>query len=378
VLSSGSDSFSRSALGHAAFVELLRAQGVPLIVSRHSSAERAGRRALLVLAEPQLDTPDTPRERRLEAMLSGARDVLLVLPKWRGSDHRERPGWVGAVRPVPGEAITRVLAAAGVSGSVAAAAGPPAGCTGTSARPTWGQRQLLTAAADGLRPLVSCAGGVLLGELPRTGGGRLLVLSDPDAFANHALGKGDHARLAMDLVALARRPGQPLVIDEVLHGHERVPSLWRELFAFPLLPSVLQAALALAAFVAAGVGRFGAALRPPPALASGRAVLIENTASLLRLAGHSAHTLGRYFESAVSDVARALHAPAAVLAGDVHGWLHSIGRRRGVGVDLPALERQVHAALRAEGPPAAILAAARRIHRWKEEMLRGPQHHPGR
>ena len=50
VLSHGADSFSRSALGHRALVDLLRGEGVSVLVSRHSSASRASDTALLMLA----------------------------------------------------------------------------------------------------------------------------------------------------------------------------------------------------------------------------------------------------------------------------------------------------------------------------------------
>ncbi len=54
VSSSAADSFSRSALGHRGFVELLRANGIPVLVSRYASAERAGASSLLLIAEPRL------------------------------------------------------------------------------------------------------------------------------------------------------------------------------------------------------------------------------------------------------------------------------------------------------------------------------------
>jgi len=169
------------------------------------------------------------------------------------------------------------------------------------------------------------------------------------------------------------------VIDETLHGHERIPSLWRELFVFPLLPSVIQAALALLALVWSGMGRFGAPLPLPAALASGKDVLIDNTASLLRMAGHSAHTLGRYFDAALTDVVRALHAPASARPRDVYAWLSGVGRRRGVRVDLSVLRGQVERARFHDVRSAsAIVSTARRIHLWRLEMLRGPQDDPRR
>jgi hypothetical protein len=377
--SSAADVFSRSALGHKAFVDLLRAQRVPLLVSRYASGERASRSALLLVAEPRLTESDPARERRLQSMLSMARTALVVLPKWQGQPDPEREGWVATVEPVGDEVIRRALAAAGVPASVAHSADPLDRCRGTEAVIAWARPQLLVPSTDDLRPLISCRDGLLLAETVRPDGRRLLVLSDPDVIANHGLGDADHARLALEILAHARRPGQTVVVDETLHGHERPPVLWRELFTFPLLPPVLHGALALLAFVWSGLGRFGAPLPPPPALGSGKSLLIENTASLLHGAGHSAHALGRYLDGAMAQVARALHAPATLAPARLHAWLQGAGRRRGARVDLARLEAQVERVRESPRPSAAaILAAAQRIHRWKQEMLLGPQDDPGR
>jgi hypothetical protein len=187
----------------------------------------------------------------------------------------------------------------------------------------------------------------------------------------------DHATVALGAVDRARPRERTVVIDETLHGHERVPSLWRELFTFPLVLALLQAVLALGALVWSGLGRFGAPLAAPPALASGKTMLIDNTAALMRTAGHSAHALGRYFEAAVADVARGLHAPAPGAAA-LAAWLRGHGRGRRPGLDLAAVKEAVENAQRALPPStAAVMSAARRIHRWRQELLRGPEEHPG-
>ncbi len=54
----GADSWSRSALGHRAFVELARAQGHQVLVSRHRTADRAREGALTALLEPGIGAED--------------------------------------------------------------------------------------------------------------------------------------------------------------------------------------------------------------------------------------------------------------------------------------------------------------------------------
>jgi len=376
VRSSGADAFSRSALGHRAFAELLRATGTPVLVSRYASAERAGRSSLLIIAEPRLDPGATGRARRLAAMAGGGRTTLLVLPKWTGRAHKDHGGWVEAVEPLDQARVDRVLDAVDLPAH--AVRFPEAGrCDRATAGWDWVSPQLLVPEGTRLRPLIACEKGVLLAEMATRDSGRLLVLSDPDLLSNHGLGRADNASLALAIVDLARDAGRPVVIDETLHGFERPPSLWRELFTFPLLPATIQAGVALLALVASGLGRFGAPLAVAPALTPGRALLIENTASLLAAGGHSAHSLGRYFDGTLSDLAHTLHAPPSLHGSRLLTHLADSGRRRGVKHDVRALERRV-AQLRSSARPApsAVLATAREIHGWRKEMLRGSGNHP--
>ncbi len=46
------NAYSESAIGHMAFVETLRALGIPVLVSRSDSALKAGPNDLLIVAEP--------------------------------------------------------------------------------------------------------------------------------------------------------------------------------------------------------------------------------------------------------------------------------------------------------------------------------------
>ncbi|HET9317561.1 MAG TPA: DUF4350 domain-containing protein [Vicinamibacteria bacterium] len=375
VESAEADAYSRSAIGHRAFVELLRAQNVPVMVSRFDSGGRAGEQALLVVAEPRLDVDAPTRSRKLQQMLRSARHTLLVLPKRQGHEDSDHRGWLARAELVPPTAISRVLQDADIPAGYALPSGDGIQqCDGVPANPTLQRPQLIRATGDGLTPLIACTNGWLLAEREDAQGGRVLVLSDPDVLANHGLGDGDNATVAWAILGYARQPGQAVVLDETLHGHERVPSLWRELFTFPLAAASLQGALVVGFLVWAGLARFGAPLPVPVALSAGKGVLVDNTAALLRLGGHSAYTLGRYLESLKYEVARTLHAPAGLAPPELRERLRRLGRRRRVTEDLGALETSV-ARLRDEKAPApaAVLAVARRVHRWRQEMLGGPE-----
>jgi hypothetical protein len=224
VESADADAYSRSAIGHRAFVELLRAQDVPVMLSRFDSGTRAGSQALLVVAEPRLDVDSPTRSRKLQQMLRSARHTLLVLPKWQGHEDGDHRGWLDRAELVPPTAIARALQDANVPAGYAFPTGDgEQQCEGVPANPTLTRPQLLRPSGDGLTPLIACASGWLLAEREDAQGGRLLVLSDPDVLANHGLGDGDNATVAWSILGYARQPGQAVVLDETLHGHERVP-----------------------------------------------------------------------------------------------------------------------------------------------------------
>jgi hypothetical protein len=374
LVSADADAYSRSAIGHRALVELLRAQQVPVMVSRFDSGNRAGEQALLVLAEPRLESGSKPAERKLQQMLRAAQRSLLVLPKWRGQEDPKHRGWLGRAGPVPPAEVAGLLKAVDVPAVAYLAAGGGAqSCEGAGASATLERPQLLRPVEgdESLRPLVTCGDGWLLAERgEQEDGSRVFVLSDPDVLANHGIADGDNAAVAWAVLEHARLPGQAVVLDETLHGHERVPSLFRELFTFPLALVTFQAVLAIAFLVWSGASRFGAPVPPAPILEAGKGVLVENTAALLRLGGHSAYTLGRYLDSLTQEVARVLHAESGGKPGEARARLRRIGRRRRVTEDLATLESAVERLCGEKSPaPAAVLAVARRVHRWREEML---------
>jgi len=366
--SSQSDSFSRSAVGHRAFVELLKELGRPTVVSRFNSGGKARDSALLVVAEP-LIAGDPTRERMLLAMIREAQRTLVVLPKWSGTESAEEPAFIESAELLGAQAVEDVLDALDVDAEVVRV---PAGALVTwesgeiGAAPNLPGPQLLRGRA--IRPIVSCAQGVLLGHVS-TGRRTVLVLSDPDLLSNHGLVRPRNAMAMMGIMELARGPNDAVVIDETLHGFGKEPSLFRSLFEFPLGLATIQALFAAAVLLWAAMGRFGAPQPMAPPLEAGKAALIGNIASLLALGGHGAHALRRYLDGAVAEVRAALHVPAGLKAAEAEERLDQTRltyRLR----DLREL------ATNERGDRRRILWVARRIHRWREEMIRGRVGHP--
>jgi hypothetical protein len=224
---------------------------------------------------------------------------------------------------------------------------------------------------NGFRPLISCRGGVLLAETSRRRN-RVLVLSDPDILSNAGIGRAENAALVVSIIEYLRGSDGAVVVDETIHGHERAPSIWRELLGFPLVVIMAQALVVLAILLWVGTGRFGAPQRPEPTLEPGHRFLIENTAELVRYRGQLGAALTPYLQTTVHSVRRALGAPPDLDGAALSAWLDRVGRARGTTDRLGDLEKLTRQVAKQPIRAARVIANAARIDRWRREILHGP------
>jgi hypothetical protein len=365
----GADGFSRSAIGHGAFVELLRDLGYPVIVSRSRTAEKGAGDAVLALLEPDIEREgEGPRAGLFSDMYEQAPRLLLVLPKRTGFPDPKRPRWLGMADLLPLEDVQRVLDALEIDASVLRPAEPLGAWKGDLPAPALDAPQLLR--SEELAPVLSTDAGMLVGELSGEDW-QVLVVSDPDLLAAHGLGRGDNAVLALALLDRLGANPRPVVIDETLHGHGIEPSIARELFRFPLLLATVQALAAAGLLAWAALVRFGRPARPPRALAPGLAFLVDHTAGLLLQGGHVGTALAAQLRAAKEAIAHRLRPPGD-LADSPDAWLARTAAARGRAEALAALEARVRAlrdAGRGRGEDA--LHVARAIHAFRREMTDG-------
>ncbi|MEM8886150.1 MAG: hypothetical protein AAGD14_18965 [Planctomycetota bacterium] len=365
------DSFSRSALGHHAFVELLRELDIDTLVSRNRSGSRAGKRALLLIAEPVVGSG--LREGMLRDQVAEARTCLLVLPKWEGTVDKKQNGWVGSVYPVDDAMRDKPLTALGINARVRRLPDGAAPRWDADIAPRLIQPQLL--ASGDFVPLIASDAGTLLARV-RTRYGEVFVLSDPDLLSNHGLSHPGNAIAMLTVLARVRASAdQPVVVDETLHGFGREPSVYRALFDFPLLVATLHGVAIVVVLLWAGMGRFGKPEPARPPLGEGQEVLLANTADLLAAGGHAGPALVRYLNFASRETRDALHAPARLGGDELAAWLDRAAAARGITpsmTELRATTRSLDRRRRA-GAKREVLLTARSIHRWKEDMIRGRQ-----
>jgi hypothetical protein len=368
------DSFSRSAVGHRAFLELLRGLGWPVVVSRHRTPDKAGEGAVVALLEPRVGPDDAAREGLLGDVDDAARFLLVTLPKRAAIPDPARPRWVAGAALLPVADAQRVLDALELEATVVRPERSIAAWTGELAAPGLDRPQLVV--SDRLVPLVGAAEGMLVGEL-RAAGWRTIVLADPDVLATHGLARGgDGALLAVRLLERLGAPGLPVVLDETLHGFERRPSLARELLRFPLVLATGSALLAAALLAWAALVRFGRPRPPEPAHGAGKLFLVESTAGLLRHGGDVGHAAEAYLRAAKEAVAHRLRPTGEAAALDA--WLARLAAARGQGEALAALEARVRRlAGRRAGAEEEAVRTAQAIHGWREEMTDGAPRDPG-
>ncbi len=363
------NSFSYSAIGHRAFVEVLREVQMPVLVSRYNSASKAGSSSLLIVAEPRAPTA-TPAA--IKRMLS-ARNVLIVLPKWDGEVNALLPDWLHSADLLPAKDAEQMLMAVLADGEVIRPNGGLSWQSGSFPAPTLAAPQLVR--APRLESVIGSDRGILLGRIER-GWNTVWVLSDPDVLSNHGLGQGDNAILTIRMIDHIRPGNGAIVVDETIHGFEAEPRLTRAILETPLAIAAVIAVVALAVLMWAATGRFGAPQPTARPIKPGKAGLIDNTAGLLEFGGHGVAILNRYLRVALRDASQKLHAPPHLRGADLVAWLDRVGQRRGVGVSCADICNSVAAIAQQQRVDGARLArAARSVNRWKQEMLHGPAGH---
>ncbi len=371
------DTFSRSAVGHRAALELLRGMGWEVVVSRHRTAERVEGGAIGVLLEPRIGPDDPARARALETIDGAASWLLVVLPKREAVPDASRPRFVAAADPLPTADAQRVVDALDLDGEVVRPETTTGAWRGDLPEPALDRPQLVT--SDRLKPLVWTDAGMLVGELGAKDEGRewrTIVVADPDLVETHGLGRGGNAALLVRLLERLGAGKRTVVVDETLHGLEEQPSIARALVRFPLVLATVSAAVAAALLAWAASIRFGRPRPPDPALAPGKLFLVEQTAALLRHGGRAPDAAAAYLRAAKDEVSQRLRAPGETSAGDA--WLARHAAARGADGALAALEERVRrlAGRRLGGEEEAV-RLARDIHAWREELTDGATHRAG-
>lgn len=357
---------SRSAIGYAGMVQFLRDAGQTVVISRNKLAN--GHSEGVLIATPPLGAKLADVK-----ALNFHGPLLLVLPKWNSPPDFLRRGWVGERSLID----LRLLDKKSLLGAYAPARRPNVSVATLSGR---GDRfgdaivfrtgpidSLQILQATNLIPVLQDeTGATILGRDPSSG---LYVLSDPDLLDNHGLKSLDNALAGARIVETLKQGDGPVLFDVSLDGFARERNVMRLLFDPPFLAVTLCLFLAacLAGFQAAC--RFGATRRTGRVFALGKEALADNTAALIRLTGRE-HRMGpRYAELTRNLAAKATGVPRELTGEALTQFLDRMGAQRGAEDRLSDLTATIGGAANRE----QVLAAARRLFRWRLEMTRERQ-----
>jgi hypothetical protein len=357
----GPHALSRSAVGFAGLVRLLKADGVQVEINRDGPAKRDPSWGLLVLTpDPNTSPVD------LAALAKAKGNTLIVLPKWNTIPDPRNNGWVQSVGPIDAAELNALLgkdlplAVARRNDNVPAQLVAAPG-QGSGVFPT-GRIDHLQVFAGGGTALLKAATGETV--LARVGDGDIAVLSDPDLLNTHGLADAQTAASAVALIEALRVGDAPVVFDVSLNGYKHSPSLLKLAFEPPFLGATLCLAGAALLMALHAAYRFGAPERATRALALGKRALAENTAGLIRMARREPHMAAGYLDLNRNAVMKALGA-GRLTTGEFDAYADKLGERIGAGGFTP-LTREAPQVKDREG----LVRFAQRLYQWRLEMTR--------
>jgi len=349
----GAHALSNAAVGFAGIVRLAEATGRnPHIVRNQQGTDADG----LMVLTPENGLEDLSRILGWRVL----KPTLVILPKWQTVADPDTSGWVREAGLAPRLAPEAVFAPADrlsikrhrSGGRPLVSVDLPAGIQFTAPRP------LQTVKGKGLRPLIiDDQGGIVLAQF---GTKPLYVLADPDLLSNIGMADAQQAASALALLDYLNTGGaQGINFDVTLNGFGAAPSPLKLALQPPFLAMTIAVALTLALVAMQALARFGPVRRRARAIAFGKAALIDNTAALVRKAGREAALGGRYAEVVRDRAIAAFGVPARLHDSAVDAYLDGLGG----GERFSALAEAAQ-----DAPDRhAMLAAAQRLHRWKQE-----------
>lgn len=367
---SGTNSFSSSAIGHKALVETLQQSGRRIVISQSQSADKAASADLMMVIEPSTDF-SLIREADDRYW---TQDTFLVLQKRYGFQDFTNSDWIMTEGILPAKGVLRPLKILDNDAELVLPEDeqtPSLQSTMSMPDPVIEDLQLIKSSK--ISPIIWTDDGILFGSLHGDDGRTFYILSDPDVLSNFGLAVPENAAFTGALMDFLVPVGLAAIVDETSHGFSLDKGLGSQILARPFIYPALAFVLLIAALLAFSARRFGPALRGEKGVEPGLSGFVSLTANLFQIGGYEGEATRQYVDRVIAHVAAGLHAPPHLKDRALADWLDDIAARRGLPGGLRC-KRFMQAAERMEtdhfvfGETREQLA--RSVYDWKQEMLR--------
>ncbi len=359
----GAHALSSSAIGFRGATIMLKAEDVPVLISRTPPHGRPPGDGLVVLTPPQV--------KDLKPFAQHT-NLLIVLPKWVVTPMPLHPGFVQKY----GNAETSFYATQSLK--------PFAQTANIQFRPKGFSRPVLrgtgslftdqtylplgpidsfqTLSGPEWEPMLADEQGRAVLARSRKHPG-VVVLADPDLLNNQGLANLDNARAGMAILN-ALRSGDGLSFDVTLNGFSRGQGVGRLMLEPPFLAATLCGVAAAVLMGLHALARFGPTLRRGRAIALGKGALVDNSAGLVRMARREAELAPAYAALTKTLIAKTVGVRGAGRP-ESEAWLSDLARRAGA-ADPAELTAQAEQAKTRDD----LLAVGRTLFNWRLEITR--------
>ena len=368
---------SRSAVGYAAFVRLLRETGASVKVSRGQPSSHEEYGEIVIVSQLVVLAPDEELSFDDIKRVAGSSTVLIVLPKWHAFPSFKKPGWVIESGPMIETSVEGILAEIAPKAKVSRESATMQPAITVDWRQTRSLKlderlrpgkiaSLQTISAPNIIPVAKTHDGkTVLGVIRNDDHADIFVLSEPDLFNTQGIANIETARAGRDIIDALRRDGDAIVFDVTLNGYARTRNLLRLAFEPPLLAATLSFVIVAALIAWRAATRQGPTITAHRALAYGKRILADNSAALVRLTGRE-HTMAPRYAEFIRTIAAERIGVGRDGKETTSAELDRIAQARGLSQPFSTLAAEAAAASTA----ADALAAARKLHAWTEEIIR--------
>ncbi len=378
IISAGNDSYSYSAVGHRALVEALTAAGAPIEIKQNRRPGDAGSDDVVLFLEPGaddlggLDYGD-------DGVVAGADlwklDIdavsVIALPKRFAVAHPANPRRVMSAPALdvtaPQALVDALFGGADAAPTLKRVDAATIELGHLSPGPDLADAQLLPVDAFD-RPLAWSDEGAVAGYLFREGR-RVLLVTDPDVFANFMMDEENASGFAARLIDTAASARGRILVDEEIHGFGLDPNLVRAMLAPPFLQANLAVFVAALFAVWTGLVRVGPPLSAAPRdLDTVDAPLMDASAELVVRAGDYTRIADRYAVGLLRRAATVLHVRDGRSDGELVQWASDVERSRGMALAFSDLRNM---AASASTSATARAQAVHSLRIWYEEITHG-------